>query len=315
MNTQLNPPPVPPLDPSKRSRLRNRVMDQATPTTGRSAWRWGAPVVAIGGVAAVVAGTLVVTDKPTADPGFAGRPGPNASAASGAPKVDRGAVPAALVPQLRKECQWPNETESPKLLWTRHVRGITSDSTAAVAVAIQPKKVGPPPTARTTIGGRIRGGPSSTTTAYNLGVRLCVTRTPASARLGSVGTIIVVADKVWETQPTAAQGLVAFDNNGSDRATDSATPVTSNRKGVPDLTRKDSGTLQTWTLYRARPEIARVEARSVWNGKFGEWTEGVVDSGFAYTEVQVEGKFGIGDQLKQQVRAFDADGKPVPVTL
>jgi len=87
------------------------------------------------------------------------------------------------------------------------------------------------------------------------------------------------------------------------------------QKGIPDSKAKDRGTLQTWTLYRARPEIARVEARSVWNGKFGEWTEGVVDNGFAYTEVQVDGMFGHSDQLKQEVRAFDADGKPVPVQL
>jgi hypothetical protein len=68
-------------------------------------------------------------------------------------------------------------------------------------------------------------------------------------------------------------------------------------------------------VYRARPEIARVEARSVWKGKFGAWTEGVVSDGFAYTEVQANGKFVLGNHLKQQVRAFDAAGKPVPVNL
>lgn len=307
MNVQLNPPPVPPLDPSRRSRLRNRVMDQASPTAGRSAWRWAAPVVAIGGVAAVVAGTLVVTNNPTADPGVTGKPSPSV----GAPKVDRGAVPAALVPQLRKECQWPNETESPELLWTRHVRGITSDSTTAVAVAVQPKKVGPPATAGPNAGKLTRGGPSSTTTAYNLGIRVCVTRT---AKRGPLGSIIVVADKLWTARPTAAQGLLAFPIVGSDRTRDSSKPQTQGPNEGPDMTR-ENGTLQTWTLYRARPEIVRVEARSVWQGKFGEWTEGVVDGGFAYTEVQARGEFAIYDELKQQVRAFDAAGKPVPVKL
>jgi hypothetical protein len=314
MNTQLNPPPVPPLSPSQRSRLRNRVMDQASPTAGRSAWRWAAPVIAIGGVAAVVAGTLIVTNNPTTDPGVTGTATPGVSPAAGAPKVDRGAVPATLVPQLFKECQWPNETEHPKLLWTRHVRGITSNSTSALAVAVQPKKVGPPPTAGPTRGKPTRGGPSSTTTAFNLGVRLCVTRTPSPKR-GPLGSIIVVADKLWTSRPTAAQGLLAFPTIGSDFVTKSGALPSWTRKGIPDPKAKDSGTLQTWTLYRARPEIARVEARSVWNGKFGEWTEGVVDNGFAYTEVQVDGMFGHSDQLKQEVRAFDADGKPVPVQL
>ncbi|WP_020384874.1 hypothetical protein [Kribbella catacumbae] len=296
MNIQLDPPPVPPLSPSKRSRLRNRVMDQARPTTGRSVWRWAAPVIAIGGVAAVVAGTLVVTDKPTADPGVAGTPAPSGvSPASGAPKVDRGAVPAALLPKLQGDCQWPNETENPNLLWTRHVRGITGDSTTAVAVASQPKKSDPPPVTRNATGERARRGSSPGSSAYNLGVRLCLTRTP-SAGLGSIGSTVVVANKVWTARPTAAQGLVALDTSGFEMT-------------------KNNGTLQLWTLYRARPEIARVEARSVWKGKFGEWTEGVVDGGFAYTEVQTRGKFVNGDHLKQQVRAFDAAGNPVPVKL
>jgi hypothetical protein len=52
------------------------------------------------------------------------------------------------------------------------------------------------------------------------------------------------------------------------------------------------------------------------NGKAGEWTRGVVDGGFAYTEVQAHGKFTkftVGQRLKAEIRAFDAAGKPVPV--
>ncbi|MEU4389683.1 hypothetical protein [Kribbella sp. NPDC023855] len=296
MNTQLNPPPVPPLSQSTRSRLRNRVMDQARPTTGRSVWRWAAPVVAVGGVAAVVAGTLVMSEKPSADPGVAGTPAPSAvSPALGAPKVDRGALSPALLAGIQADCRWPDEPEDAKLLWSRQVRGITTDSTAAVAVAIQPKKF--PPSAEKSAARKKSGlGASPGPSAFELGVRVCMTRTPPSTRLGGAGATVVVADKVWKSQPTAAQGLQALDTNGF--------AMTENGR-----------TLQLWTLYRARPEISRVEARAVWKGKTGEWTEGVVEGGFAYTEVQLDGKFTLGEHLKQQVRAFDAAGKPVPVKL
>jgi hypothetical protein len=253
-------------------------------------------VVAVGAVAAVVAGTLVVTDDPAADPGVAGRPAPSTvSPALGAPKVDRGALSPTLLHQLHSDCRWPNEPADAKLLWSRHVRGITTDSTAAVAVAIQPKKFPLSAEKSAARGKTNRRGTPPGPSAFELGVRVCMTRTPQSAELGASGATVVVPDKVWTAQPTAEQGLKALGTSG-------------------DRTR-NGGTLQLWTLYRARPEIARVEARSVWKGEFGEWTAGVVEGGFAYTEVQATGKFVNGDHLKQEVRAFDAAGKPVPVKL
>jgi hypothetical protein len=276
MNLQLDPPPVPPLTSSQRSRLRNRVMDKSMPGRDRSTRRWVAPVVAIGAVAAVVAGTLVITSKPSSDPGVAGSPAQTGVDAPARTGVDLGAVPRADLSGLVRDCTFPEEKGTVKLLWSRHVRGITKDSTASVAVAVN--SVGRHPA------------------IAKLGYRVCMTRTPASGRLGAVGMVGVVADKAWTTRPTAAQGLVLLGTNDS------------------DLT-ADSGTLQAWSIYRARPEIARVESRYVWKGEAGEWTTGVVDAGFAYTEVQAPGKFKNGDRLKQEVRAFDATGKPVPVKL
>jgi hypothetical protein len=268
MNIKLDPPPVPPLTSSQRSRLRNRVMDKSMPGRDRSTRRWVAPVVAVGAVAAVVAGTLVITSKPSSDPGVAAPPAPAG--------VDLGAVLRTDVANLGRECTFPKETGTAKLLWSRHVRGITKDSTASVAVAVHASGRHP--------------------AIAKLGYRVCMMRTPPSGRLGAVGTVAVVADKAWNARPTAAQGLVLLGTDDTGLTADNAT-------------------LQSWSIYRARPEIARVESRYVWKGEVGEWTTGVVDAGFAYTEVQAPGKFKNGDRLKQEVRAFDAAGEPVPVKL
>ena len=72
MNTELEPPRVPPLTPAERSRLRNQVMDRSRPTEHRPGRRWLAPAIAVGAVAAVVTGTLVVTQKSPDDAGVAG---------------------------------------------------------------------------------------------------------------------------------------------------------------------------------------------------------------------------------------------------
>ncbi|HET6741910.1 MAG TPA: hypothetical protein VFH76_23360, partial [Kribbella sp.] len=74
----------------------------------------------------------------------------------------------------------------------------------------------------------------------------------------------------------------------------------------------DVRTLQAWMIYHASPTVATVEARYVLKGKPGPWTKGVVDSGFAYTEVQANGKFTVGQRLKTEVRAFDAQGHQLP---
>ena len=72
MNTELEPPRVPPLDPARRAELRNRVMDKSRPTGHHPARRWVAPAVSVAAVAAVVAGTLIVSNRPSDGPAVAG---------------------------------------------------------------------------------------------------------------------------------------------------------------------------------------------------------------------------------------------------
>ena len=291
MNTDLEPPRVPPLTPAERSRLRNQVMDRSRPTEHRPGRRWLAPVIAVGAVAAVVTGTLVVTQKSPDDAGVAGT---SAGPASPEAKVgvDLGPVPPADVAKIVADCQFPDEAGPAQLVWSRHVRGITKDSSTLVALALNTKKAtAPPPTAT----GRIRkpgtGGAPSTA---KLGYRFCITRLPPSSQLGATGSVARVEDKVWRTQPTAQRGLVALSSTDGDFTN--------------DLT-----TLQAWRLYRASPDVAKVEARYVLNGKTGPWTNGVVDGGFAYIEVQANGKFTVGQRLKTEVRAFDAQGKQLSI--
>jgi hypothetical protein len=91
MNIRLDPPPVPPLSPAERARLRNRVMDRVQPERHGSRRSWVAPVVGVGAVAAVVPGTLVITNRPPDEPGIAGMPAaaatPTRAASTDAPPV------------------------------------------------------------------------------------------------------------------------------------------------------------------------------------------------------------------------------------
>ncbi|MFB6720721.1 hypothetical protein ACFCV3_11195 [Kribbella sp. NPDC056345] len=102
-----------------------------------------------------------------------------------------------------------------------------------------------------------------------------------------------IPDSDWDRRPTAAQGLAILTTGAFE------TPVT--------------GATQFWRIYRAVPEIARVESRYVWQGGAGPWTKGVVADGFAYTDTRAKygGKSPAG--LKAQIRAFDAAGNAVPV--
>jgi hypothetical protein len=291
MNTKLDPPPVPPLSTAERSRMRNQLMDSTRPGTHRPVRRWVAPVIGVGAVAAVVAGTLVVTQNSPDDTGAAGPSTPLASPEAKV-GVDLGPVPQADVAKIVADCQFPGEPGPAELVWSRHVRGITKDSTALVALALDTKKAtAQPPVTR---GGRKPGTGGAPSTA-KLGYRFCQTRTPPSGKLGAIGAVGRVDDKAWRTQPTAQRNLVAL--------------ATTDGDFTNDLT-----TLQSWRLYRASPEVAKVEARYVLNGKTGPWTSGVVDDGFAYIEVQANGKFTVGQKLKTEVRAFDATGTALPTS-
>jgi hypothetical protein len=290
MNTELEPPRVPPLSAAERSRMRNQLMERTRPATRRPARHWVAPMVGVGAVAAVVAGTLVVTQNSPDESGAAGTSAPLASPEAKV-GVDLGAVPQGDVAKIVADCQFPDEAGPAQLVWSRHVRGITKDSTALVALALNTKRAtAQPPVTR---GGR-KPGTGGAPSSAKLGYRFCMTRIPPSAKLGAVGTVGRVDDKAWRTEPTAQRGLVALGSTDGDFTN--------------DLT-----TLQAWRLYRAHPDVAKVEARYVLDGKNGPWTNGVVDGGFAYIEVQANGKFTVGQRLKTEVRAFDALGRPVPV--
>ena len=291
MNTDLEPPRVPPLTAAEHARLRNQLMDKTQPARRRPARHWAAPMIAVGAVAAVVAGTLVVTNGSPDDAGVAGTSTPQASAGAKV-GVDLGAVPQRDLAKVVTECQFPEEGGPAQIIWSRHVRGITRDSTALVAVALNTKKA---PTPKTTVtrGGR-KPGTGGAPSGAKLGYRYCLTRTPPSAKLGSVGSVGRVPDKNWQTQPTDQRALVTL---GSEDA---------------NLTYART-TLQAWAVYRALPSVATVEVRYVLDGRRGPWTKGVVEGGFAYTEVQADGKFTVGQRLKTEVRAFDARGKQIPV--
>ncbi|MFF0342929.1 hypothetical protein [Kribbella sp. NPDC004875] len=300
MNTELEPPRVPPLTAAERSRMRNQLMERTRPGTRRPARHWVAPLVGVAAVGAVVAGTLVVTHKSPDHAGVAGTSTPAPTLAYGAAKpqarvgVDLGAVPQAQLAKVVTECQFPTEPGPAELVWSRHVRGISKDSTALVGLARDTK--GATPKTVPGDGGRRPGaGSGGLPSSASLGYRYCLTRTPPLGKLGSIGTVGRVDDKAWRTDPTVKRGLVAL--GGSDG----------------DFT-NDLHTLQAWRIYRALPGIAKVEARYVLDGKPGPWTSGVVDGGFAYTEVQASGTFTSGQHLKTEVRAFDAHGRQLLLT-
>jgi hypothetical protein len=299
MNIQLDPPQVPPLSQSKRSQLRNRVMDKSRPAG--STRRWAAPVIAVGAVAAVVAGTLAITNNSVGAPGVAGTtpsqqpsmtptqppratatntPGrtpsntPGGSITSGPIElalpadIDLGPVPLAeATSTARESCNLPGAKGTAlQVLWARRVVGLQPTSRAMVLLvkgAAQP------------------GG------YYDQGLAVCHLTTSISA----------VRDTDWAKHPTKAQGISVLGGNGFAERGATGKPVRA----------------QGWTLYRARPEIARIESRYVWAGGSGSWTKGVVQGGFAFTDSRVSSEKKLPENLTEQLRAYDASGKPVPV--
>ncbi|WP_433157744.1 hypothetical protein [Kribbella sp. CA-247076] len=296
MNIQLEPPSVPPLTAAERARLRNRVMDRTRPApyiASRPLGRRLAPVAGIAAVAAVVAGTLVITNGPSDDAGVAGQAAPDAKVG-----IDRGAVPQEDLRKLVSECTFPDEKRPTEVLWSRQVEGITQDSRTLVALARNTSLPAAPPATTPpsrTPGvyprGRVAGRMSE---GLQLGYRFCSVRLPASHELGAIGEVTRIPDAVWQAKPTPQRGLVTLGGNGGH--------LTANLR-----------TLQASNHYRVLPEVATVEARYVLKDRSGPWTKGVVADGFAYTQVQASGHFTNGQQLRTEVRAFDARGKQIPI--
>jgi hypothetical protein len=248
-------------------------MDRVQPERHRSRRSWVAPLVGVGAVTAVVAATLVITNRPQADPGVAGTPTPLTSPEAKV-GVDLGTVSKADVAKLMAACRLPGDARAAELVWSRRVRGITKGSTELVA-ALETK-------------GATAKRPTTAPAGAELGGRVCTARLlPDGGHALAAGRVY---DNTWRTRPTAKRPMVALEQS-------------------PGQFSNDLHTLQAWALFRALPDVATVEARYVLNGRPGPWTKGVVDGGFAYTQVQAYGKFTPGQGMQTEVRAFDAQGR------
>ncbi|TDU84064.1 hypothetical protein EV138_6533 [Kribbella voronezhensis] len=104
------------------------------------------------------------------------------------------------------------------------------------------------------------------------------------------------SDFAWSLQPTPAQGLVTIDE------------LTHVLIGSPVGGGTSTTYEETWGLHRVRPEIARIQSRTI--GAIGPaWYEGVVLDGVAYTDNFADR----GASGRTEFRAFDKYGNPVPL--
>lgn len=185
MNTELEPPRVPPLDPARRAQLRNRVMDMSRPAGRRPSQRWIAPLVGVGAVAAVVTGTLVITGRSAEDPGVAG---PATAATPTATPAGLEVVPdSEATAAFAKSCERRVHEKLARpltVVWARRVPGakptstdilmvVRGSGTSGIASCVAPSggggwqmDVGPwinPPTRKKGLAG-LTGGTSSVST-------------------------------------------------------------------------------------------------------------------------------------------------------
>ncbi|GAA0585007.1 hypothetical protein HPO96_10175 [Kribbella sandramycini] len=264
MNTRLDPPPVPPLPPAERDRIRRRVMTKSRPTTGTPIRRW-VPAVAVGAVAAVAVGGVVIGRLNTASPPPVGGRTPTPSLSLSAPAtkpaeapadVDLGPLAGAAEIASRSCKIQPGPIQ---VLWARQVQGAAAGSKEAVLLVK---------------GSAQPGG------TYDHGIAVC-----------QAGAMITpVRDTEWD-EPTGARDLTPLGSGGI------STPPSA----------------YVWTLYRARPNIARIETRYVWQGGSSPWRKGVVTGGFAFADFRVSFTKKAPPGLEPELRAYDAAGRPVPV--
>jgi hypothetical protein len=114
-----------------------------------------------------------------------------------------------------------------------------------------------------------------------------------------------------------ASGHVPLDEVNPDNGPNAAFPVVSESGHTQRIDQK--GVSVEWA-YRAVPTVERIEVRAIVDGRPTRWFEGKVDGGFAYLPIFTPGKFGTKELnpqllLEYQHRAFDKDGREVPVRI
>ncbi|TDW22181.1 hypothetical protein [Kribbella kalugense] len=260
MNLRLDPPPVPPLDPARRAQLRKQVMDKSRPAGHPPARRWIAPAIGVGAVAAVVAGSLVITNRPPTAPDGAG---PATAATPTAPRTGLEVVPdAEAAAAFAKACERGGHTRLDRpltIIWARRVPGANPRNTDVLMI--------------------LKGSGAS-------GLATCL------APSGAGGWEKYPSPR-WVTLPTQNEGLAGLTSGSSSLSA----PKPASRM---------------WKLYRARPEVARVESRLVWKGTTSPWQQGYVDSGYAYADNRVNVAVSLST-VRQEVRAYDAQGRLLPI--
>ena len=120
----------------------------------------------------------------------------------------------------------------------------------------------------------------------------------------------------WLCAP--ASGHVPLDEVNPDNGPNAAFPVVSDSGHTQRIDQK--GVSVEWA-YRAVPTVERIQVRAIVDGRPTRWFEGKVDGGFAYLPIFTPGKFGSTKELNPQLlleyqhRAFDKDGREVPVRI
>lgn len=149
MNTTLVPPPVPPLPPEDRARLRNRIVHGATDVQSH---RRGVPAVAAAATVAAVAAVAVVprlgdADTTTTSPTTSATAKTTSSSAAAAPRstisVDRGPASDAQIRAALRVCRYP-DAAAPVALWSRRVVTYISDRPRVITALITRTTPGQP---------------------------------------------------------------------------------------------------------------------------------------------------------------------------
>jgi hypothetical protein len=178
MNLDLDPPPVPPLSPAQRARIREQIMQSPV---GRTPRRWAVPIAAVTAVAAVIAGvTFAGRHGVDTAPPITNLPVPDAI------KVDLGPADAGELAKLKRTCQTGFRQTPGEVLWSRKVKrfaSISKEKNLTGVVALM--KVSQP---------KARPG-------HSLGVLFCT----------ADGSGHGVLDSNWTANPSPAQGMLAID--------------------------------------------------------------------------------------------------------